>query len=281
MQIAIIGAGTMGAGIAQVFALSDHHVILHDTDPLTLRRALARISRSMSQGVARGKIDPRQARRARRVFTLTTDLARCGGAAVAIEAVHDDTALKETVLQELDLVLGPDAILATTTNTLSITALAAAIRTPGRLVGLHFLNPAHIMRLVEVIRAAQTRPDVIDRALDLVRAAGKTPVVVDDAPGWIVNRVAQAYFGEALRLLDDTNLDVASIDRLLEAAGFPMGPFRLMDYLGVDLAMDVSQAMFEATYYHTPYPPHPRLQRLIDAGHLGRKSGRGFYEEPA
>jgi 3-hydroxybutyryl-CoA dehydrogenase len=277
MQIAVVGAGTMGADIAQAVALGQHSVILHDVDDTVLRRALARASRGIDQAVQRGKLDPFLARRAKRRFRLTSDIHQCAAADLVIEAVYDDPDLKQSVLRALDKAIRPDAILATTTNTLSVTRLAAGSRLPERVIGLHFLNPAHIMRLVEVVRSDRTQPDVIERAMAFVRTIHKSPVLLDDVPGLIVNRVAMAYFGEALRLLDDVGLEVETVDRLMEAAGFPMGPFRLMDFVGVDTIFEVSLAMWEATFHDVPYRPHPRIQRMVEAGLTGRGE-RGFYD---
>jgi len=279
MQVAIVGAGTMGADIAQAVALGGDAIILHDIHEHTLRQALGRISRGIDRGMSLGKIDPAIARRAKRVFTLCTDLARCAAADLVIEAVPDDLDVKQSVLRALDDVVRPDAILATSTNVLSLTVLAAATRLPERVVGLHFFKPAAIMRLVEVVRGDLTRQDAIDGAVALAQRMHKTPIVVRDAPGLIVNRIAQAYFGEALGLLDEGGLDAPAVDRLMEAAGFPMGPFRLLDFVGIDSAFDVAQTLFEATYHTAPYRPHPRLRRMIDAGLTGRKNGRGFYSD--
>jgi 3-hydroxybutyryl-CoA dehydrogenase len=198
---------------------------------------------------------------------------------VVIEAIPDDLALKQALLQKLDSLVHTDAILATSTDTLSVTALAAATKLPGRVVGLHFCKPAYLMRLVEVVRGEHTRQEVLERTVEFVRSIGKTPLTLADTPGLIVNRIAQAYYGEALSLLDDSGLDIQTIDRLMEAAGFPMGPFRLMDFIGVDKVFKVTQVLYEATFHSTPYRPHPRQQRLIAAGRLGQESGKGFYEE--
>ncbi len=279
MQIAIIGAGMMGANIAQTVALGEHDILLLDTEEQILRLALARISRGLDAGVRLNKITPLAARRARRRFRLTTDLEDCASMEVVIEAVYDEFDLKSSLLRALDEIVRPETVLATTTNTLSLTRLAAETQQPERVVGLHFCNPAHIMKLVEVIRGEATRQEIVDRALDLARKIGKTPVLVRDIPGWIVNRVSQAYLGEALALLDDNALDTPTIDRLMEAAGFPMGPFRLMDFLGVDTAFETTLAIYEATFHAASYRPSPRLQRMVDAGRIGRGKDRGFYEK--
>jgi 3-hydroxybutyryl-CoA dehydrogenase len=278
MHIAIVGVGTMGADIAQAVALGGDPILLHDTDDRTLRLALGRISRGIDAGVQLGKIDPLKARQAKRAFMLTTDLRRCAPADMVIEAIHETLTVKQSLFRALDGIVRPDAILATSTNTLSVTTLAAATRLPERVIGLHFCRPAHIMRLVEVARTPTSRQEVLDQAMALARRIGKTPVLVQDSPGLIVNRVAHAYFGEALYLLDGGSLDEQTIDQLLEAAGFPMGPFRLMDYLGVDKVFEVAQSLFEATFHAARYRPHPRQRRMVEAGLLGHRSGRGgFY----
>lgn len=280
MHIAIVGAGTSGARIAQTVALSADRVTLHDSDEASMRRALGYVSREIDRAAARGALDRARARRARRVFFLAETLDECAGADLVIEAVSDDLDLKQTVFRALDEIVAADAILATTTHIHSVTAIAAATRLPERVIGLHFARPAHITRLVEVIRGVRTGQETIERAQSFVRAIGKTPLVVDDEPGQVVNRVVQAYTGEALCLLDD-GLEPATIDRLMEAAGFPLGPFRLIDELGVDTVFNLARAIFEATYYTASYRPHPRLQRLIEAGRVGRDRADGFYDRPA
>lgn len=281
MQIAIIGAGTMGTGIAQAVARGAGSIILHDSDDAILRQSLAAISRGMDQGVRKHKLDRAVMRRARRVFTITTDLARCATADLVIEAIPDVLPAKQALIRRLDSALTPNAIIATTTSTLSITKLAGASEYPERVIGLHFFLPAPLMRLVEVIRTPMTLPTVVDQAADLLRAMDKTPITVDDTPGWIVNRIAQAYFGEALSLLDAGGVTVETIDRLMEAAGFPMGPFRLMDYVGVDKTLQITQQLVHDTFDAAPYRPHARQHRLVEAGQLGRSSARGGFYPPA
>lgn len=280
LQIAIVGAGTMGASIAQVVALGGCRVILHDIDRAILRYALGEISRGLDRGVRLGKVEPHRARRARRAFTVTSDLARCAPADIAIEAVFEDAELKLTVIKELASVLRAEAVLATSSSTLPLERIAAAIPHPERLIGLHFYKPAHIMQLVEIARAAQTGTNALEQATALVRAIGKTPVIVDDSPGRLVNRIGQAYWGEALRLLDERPLDVETIDRLMEGIGFPMGPFRLVDFLGGDTAYTISTTLWEASFHHPRYRPHLRQQQMVEAGLTGRKGQRGFYPPP-
>jgi 3-hydroxybutyryl-CoA dehydrogenase len=278
MQIAIVGAGTSGTEIAHAVALGGDDIILHDTDDQVLRMALAQISRAIDKGVRLGKVDPFKARRVKRAFTLTTELSMCVSADMVIEAIQDTLAAKQALFRTLDNLVSSETILVTSTNMISVTRLAASTRVPERVIGLHFFKPAYVIRLVEIVRGFNTGQEVIDQAVALVRRMGKTPVVLADTPGLIVNRLAVTYCGEALHLLDQTSIDEETVDRLMEAAGFPMGPFRLMDYLGVDKVLDVAQAMYEATFHAAPYRPHPRQQRLVEAGRLGLKSNRGgFY----
>jgi 3-hydroxybutyryl-CoA dehydrogenase len=282
MHIVIVGAGALGTEIAQAVALSGERITLHDNDEAALRLCLARVSRGIDHAARRKEIDALRARRAKRVFWLTTDVSDCATADVVIEALPDAQPVKQTLFQALDGVVRPNTILATTTNLIPITTLAALTRLPERVMGLHFCRPAHRMGTVEVVRSPAVRPDLIDRAVTLVRAMDKMPVLLDDSPGLIVNRVLLAYTGEALHLLDAGGLDETTIDRLMEAAGFPMGPFRLMDYLGVDKVFAVAQARYEATFHAARYRPHPRQRRLVEAGRVGRASERGgFFPPPA
>ncbi|GAB4424360.1 MAG: hypothetical protein Kow00106_21210 [Anaerolineae bacterium] len=275
--IAVVGLGELGVEIAQALALGGGPVILHDTDERALRLAVGRISRRLDKAARLGRISPQLARRAKRVFTLSTDLSACAPAGLIVEAIQDRLGLKQALLQALDNVTASQTVLATTSNTLSVTRLAANTRHPERVIGLHFPRPAHVLRLVEVVRTPLTRPDALEEVSWLVRQCQRTPVVIDDVPGLIVNRVVHAYVSEALALLDGGGLDEATIDRLLEAAGFPMGPFRLMDFLGLDRVLDMSAALYEATFHQPRYRPQPRLQRLVEAGRTGRKAALGGF----
>ncbi len=280
MQIAIIGVGTTGTEIAQALALSGNPIMLHDRSARNLRLALAQISRMIDRAVIDARVERRDAQRAKRVFRLAGDLAVCAKADLVIEAVTDDPDAKQTVLHALDRIVRPNTILASSTNLHPITALAAGTRLPNRVIGLHFFRPAHSTGVVEIVQTPHTRQELVDELVDLVRSVDKTPMVVQDTPGWVVNRVAQAYYGEALSLLDDGSLDAATVDQLLEAAGFARGPFRQMDYLGVDRVFALMRALFEANFYATPYRPHPRMQRMTQAGLTGANSRRGgFYPD--
>lgn len=280
MHIVIVGAGTTGTEIAQALAISGSAITLHDTNANALRPALAQVSRTIDRSAQTGLVDRHTARRAKRVFRLTTDLQVCATADIVLEAIPDTLDGKRALLRDLDRLVRPDTVLASSTHLHPITALAAATRAPDRVLGLHFFRPAYLAGVVEVVQTPTTRQDIIDAAADLVRSARKTPLILHDAPGLIVNRVAQAYFGEALTLLDETTLDAETIDRLMEAAGFARGPFRQMDYLGVDRVFAITRAIFGATYYAAPYRPDPRLERMVNAGMIGERSSLGgFYRD--
>lgn len=284
MHIVIVGAGATGTEIAQALASRSEQITLHDTDARVLRLSLAQISRSIDADAKTQRITPWAARRAKRVFHLTTRAQQCcADADMVIEAIHDDLSLKQALLRDLDALVAPATILATSTEMHSVTALASVTRRPDRVIGLHFCKPAHMTGIVEIVRTPTTDQQVLDRAVTLVRRLDKTPILVPDTPGLIVNRIAQAFYGEALSLLDNGGVDAATIDKLMEAAGFARGPFREMDYRGVDRVLAVAQAMYEATFHASHYRPHSRLDRMHQAGLNGEQSPRGgFYpKEPA
>ncbi len=280
MHIVIVGLGANGTEIAQAVAVGDHAITLLDTDAKTLRRALARISRGLDRAAREQHIDRLVARRAKRVFTLTTDLARCAHADIVIEAIPDELGTKQELLRALDGVVRPNTILALTTSRHALARLAGASRLPDRVLGLHFCRPAYMSGVVEVVRGPATRQELLDEVVDLVRSMNKTPLVVQDSPGLVTNRIAQAYYGEALALLDEGNLDPQTIDRLMEAAGFTRGPFRQIDFLGAEAVFAVTRAIYEATFHAAPYRPHPRLARMVEAGLGGDGATRaGFHPD--
>ncbi len=276
--VGVVGAGTMGAGIALVAALAGHRVVLQDVRAGAADSAVSGLRQRLDHLASRGKIPAKDASDASarlRAAGDLTDLADCG---FVVEAVVEDTAVKRAVLADLESVVAPSALLATNTSSLSVTALAGHLRHPGRLVGLHFFNPADRMRLVEVVRGAACEPATIEAAVDLVRAWGKTPVVCSSTPGFIVNRVARPFYGEAQRLVEEGVCDPATIDVVLrEAGGFPLGPFELGDLVGQDVNLAVTRSVWEQTFHDPRYAPTVLQQSLVDAGRLGRKSGRGMY----
>lgn len=277
--VAVLGAGTMGAGIAQATALAGHRVVLYDIADAVLRNAQQQIAASIDQGVARGKTAPAAAERAKATLGVTTDLEAAARAAdLVIEAAPEMLDLKRDIFRRLDAAAPPHALLASNTSSLSISALAAATHRPAQVLGLHFFNPAHIMQLVEVVRGDQTSDATLAAGQAFVAGLGKTAVVCRDTPAFIVNRVARPFYGEAFRLLGENVADVATIDALVRSIGFRMGPFELVDMVGCDVNFTVTQSVYNATFHEPRYRPHPIQQRMVESGRLGRKSGRGFYE---
>ncbi len=278
--IGIIGAGTMGNGIAYVAASHGHDVIMYDVQLTLAQRGFDVIRAILQRHVEKKRIDEAEMQATLDRIQLTADLGDMARAALVIEAVPEDLALKRDVFHSLDHICDPETLLCSNTSSLSITALAGATKRPDQVAGLHFFNPAPMMALVEVVKGDRTSDTTIGYLVDLARRWGKTPIVTRDTPGFIVNRVARPFYGEALRLLDHQIADVETIDRVVKAAGFKMGPFELLDLIGLDVNLAVTKSIYE-TYSHEPrFRPHPLQQRMVDAGLLGRKSQRGFYEYP-
>src|ERR1041385_793443 len=276
--IGIVGAGTMGAGIAQVTALSGYDVILSDISEEKLGSALQQIAADMQKAVEKNKLLPDQAKNAAsRILTRVTfdDFARCD---VVIEAAIENLDIKKSIFKRLESICSAQTILATNTSSLSITAIASAVKLPERVIGMHFFNPPHIMKLVEVVRGNKTSSQATQRIAEFAMSLGKVPVVVKDNPGFIVNRVARPFYGEALRLLGEGGASVEDIDRIMKLeGGFKMGPFELMDLIGIDVNLSVTQSMYEQTYGEARYRPHIIQKKMVDSGLLGRKTKRGFY----
>lgn len=276
--IAVVGSGTMGRGIAQAAALAGYGVVVYDLNDELVATALAAVRNSLAEGLRRGKTAPDTAERAAAALSATTDLAAAARADLVIEAVPEDLALKRDVFARLDAAAPPATILASNTSSLSISAIAGATRRPERVIGLHFFNPAHLMPLVEIIRGDLTSDATAAAADTFVARLGKTAVHCADTPGFIVNRVARPFYGEALRLLGERAADPATIDKLIRSLGFRMGPFELLDLIGLDVNLAVTQSVYEATFHDPKYRPHPIQQRMVESGRLGRKNGRGFYD---
>ncbi len=275
--IGVIGSGAMGAGIAHVAAVAGHQVVLYDTNDQALDRAKKNLTSTLQKLQEKGKITSAEDVLGRVSFADNiVEFSHCG---LIIEAIIEKLEVKKSVFNEVEIVVSPDCILASNTSSLSITSIAAACRVPERVMGLHFFNPAPLMALVEVIPAIQTNPDLIPVAKELMLQWGKTPVIAKDTPGFIVNRVARPFYGEAIRIMEEGIADKATIDwAMTEIGGFKMGPFALMDYIGHDVNYVVTKTVFESFFYDPRYKPSFSQNRLLEAGWLGRKSGRGFYD---
>jgi 3-hydroxybutyryl-CoA dehydrogenase len=277
--VAVIGAGIMGAGIAQVTARAGFRTFLHDPMPQALERGMVRNQTELEKLVSKGKLEPSE------LAAILTRLERADtleqiAADLVIEAVPERLEVKRGLFKQLE-VHAPNAILATNTSTLSVSAIAGATRHPARVIGLHFFNPPTLMPLVEIIPTDQTATDVLEAARAFVKSLGKTPIMARDTPGFIVNRVARPYSLEPLRILGENTQSpeiLEKIDRIMRGAGFRMGPFELMDLIGLDINLASSKSVFEAFFFDPKYRPSPIQQQLVEAGRLGRKTGRGFYE---
>jgi len=278
-QIGVIGAGAMGSGIAQLAAMHGHEVVLYDAYPAAIERAKQQLQGILNRLAEKGKISPQDAVAIFGRLHFATELAAFADSGVVIEAIVEDLDLKKGVLGDLEGIIGEDAIIATNTSSLAVTAIAASLKNPGRCAGMHFFNPAPVMRLVEIVPAVQTRDEVVEELYKLGESWGKTAVRAKDTPGFIVNRVARPFYGEALRILDEGVASAATIDWAVTKYGeFRMGPFTLMDYIGHDVNFTVTETVYHAFYQEPRYKPSFSQKALVDAGMLGRKSGRGFYE---
>ncbi|MGF6471800.1 3-hydroxyacyl-CoA dehydrogenase [Paraburkholderia youngii] len=277
--VGIVGAGAMGAGIAQVAALAGHRVALFDLDAATVAKAIKGIAANLARLVDKGRLDATAAAQANGRLFAVDQLAAMRDAGLVIEAVAERLEVKHKIFAELEEHVDDACILATNTSSISVTAIGATLKIPSRLVGMHFFNPAPVMALVEVVSGLATSPDVATCVYETAAAWGKTPVYARSTPGFIVNRVARPFYAEGLRLLNEQAASAASIDEVIrEAGGFRMGPFELMDLIGHDVNFAVTESVFRAYFNDPRFTPSLIQQELVNAGFLGRKSGHGFYE---
>ena len=274
----------MGSGIAQVAAQAGHQVILADSNPHATAKARSSIGDVLLKLVEKGKISvaARDAALERIQFIelpLGEAITAYGGCGIVIEAIIEELAAKQALFAKLSAAVASDAVLATNTSSLSVASIAAACSRPERVIGIHFFNPAPVLPLVEIVPWLGTDSGVVARALQLVESWSKTPVVASDTPGFIVNRIARPFYGEALRMLEEGTADVATIDWAMKELGaFRMGPFELMDFIGNDVNYAVTRTVYEGFFYDPRYRPSLTQRRLVEAGFLGRKSGRGYYD---
>jgi len=281
MKVAVIGAGTMGSGIAQVAAQAGHNVVLYDTRKEAVAKALAGLRKVLDRLVEKGKLTAEQADGIHGRIAPASDLKDLAGSGLMIEAIIEDLGIKQKLFAELEGIVATDAILATNTSSLSVTAIAGGLKHPERMVGLHFFNPAPLLPLVEVVPGLASDEALASRCLTLMTAWGKVPVVCKDTPGFIVNRVARPFYGEAIRIYEEGIADMPTIDAAMKSVGFKMGPFELMDLIGNDINFTVTKTVWEAFFYDPRYKPSFTQQRQVESGRLGRKSGRGYYQYDA
>ena len=275
--IGIVGAGAMGSGIAQIASQAGQDVVLFDLSQEALTSSSFKLQKVMNRLIEKGKVTSDEAIAIQERIVRTTMVTSLKDCDLIIEAVVEDLEVKKRVFKSIEEIASKEAIIASNTSSLSITSLASFCAHPDRVVGLHFFNPAPLMPLVEIIPALQTNRDLPKHLTELMRKWGKSPVIAKDTPGFIVNRVARPFYGEALRILDEGIADVSTIDAAMRQSGFRMGPFQLMDLIGHDVNYSVTESVFKSFYYDPRYMPSITQLKLVEAGWLGRKSGRGFY----
>ena len=274
--VCVAGAGTMGRGIALAAAMATYDVILFDSYAPALESASGHIEKDLSAMTAKGKISPEDFAAVLARLRFTGDISQCR-ADLVIEAIIESEDAKLKLFNSLSQYNSENCIFASNTSSLSIDSLQQKIPTPSRVAGLHFFNPAHIMKLVEVVRGSLTDEKIIETLLEVCRSMGKTAVVCRDAPGFIVNRVARHYYLESMRALEKNIASMEDIDKIMEATGFKMGPFRLMDMIGMDINLAVSRSIYEAFKQEKRFEPSAIQIGKVNKGELGRKTGQGFY----
>jgi 3-hydroxybutyryl-CoA dehydrogenase len=278
-NIGIIGSGTMGSGIAQVAATSGCLVKLYDTNQAALDKAKASLEKILNRLIEKGRIDSEEKDRIQNNIQYVSSLQELAASDLTIEAIIESLDIKKKVFQELESYVSDRCIIASNTSSLSIASIASSLEKPERCVGIHFFNPAPLMKLVEVIPAIQTSEETLTTSTTTIKSWGKTVAVAKDTPGFIVNRVARPFYGEALRIYEEGIADFATIDAAMkQIGGFRMGPFELMDFIGNDVNYTVTESVFKAFYYDPRYKPAFTQKRFSEAGYLGRKSGKGYYD---
>ena len=278
MVIGIVGAGAMGAGIAQVAAMAGNEVRLFDTSSEAKNNALLKITESINKFVAKGQVSPEEGVAITGRIYLCEKLETFADCDMVIEAIIEDLGVKKALFINLESVVSTDCILATNTSSLSVTSIASSLNRPERCIGVHFFNPPVLMKLVEVVPAIQTNSDITNQVKKMIESWGKTVVLAKDTPGFIVNKVARPFYSEAIRILEEGIAGVVTIDQAMTENGFKMGPFTLMDFIGHDVNYRVTESVWKSFFYDSRYRPSFTQLRLLEAGYLGKKSGKGFYD---
>ena len=279
MKIGIIGSGTMGSGIAQVAATAGCTVKIYDTQQVALDKSKAALEKILARLVVKGRIDEAEKSRIQGNIQHVNSLKDLGDSNLTIEAIIENLDIKKKVFSELETYVADDCIIASNTSSLSIASIASSLQKPERCVGIHFFNPAPLMKLVEVVPCIQTSQEILDKAVATISDWKKVVAVAKDTPGFIVNRVARPFYGEALRIYEEGIADFETIDNAMKTiGGFRMGPFQLMDFIGNDVNYTVTETVFTTFYFDPRYKPSFTQKRFAEAGYLGRKSGRGFYQ---
>ncbi len=276
-SVGIVGAGTMGSGIAQVCAQAGYKTLIFDVNPELAQNAINVITDNLDGAIKREKLSEDEKKAALANITNVQTLSDLK-VDLVIEAIVEKLKVKQDLFLELEKINGGEAILSTNTSSIPITQIATVLKDPSKCIGLHFFNPAHIMKLVEIIAGSATTQALIDIMRDFAVSLNKVPVVAKDSPGFIVNRVARHYYVEALQILEENVADISSIDQLLQSSGFKMGPFKLMDLIGVDTNFSVTTSMYNAFHQDDKFRPNRIQQQKVDAGEWGRKTGKGFYD---
>ncbi len=278
-SVGVVGAGTMGIGIAQVAAAAGHDVLLHDVAPGAADRGKEKLGLTLDKLVAKGKMQRQTAADLLGRITVAQGIEAFAGCGLVIEAIVEKLDAKRALFAQLEAATAEEAVLATNTSSLPVTAIASACKNAHRVIGLHFFNPAPIMPLVEVVPGVLTAPDVTATCTTLMQAWGKVAVTCKDTPGFIVNRVARPFYGESLRIYEEGIASMAAIDAAVRAhGGFRMGPFELMDLIGNDINFAVTRSVWEAFFFDPRYKPSFTQQRQVESGRLGRKTGHGYYD---
>lgn len=279
IKVGVIGSGAMGSGIAQVAALAGHEVHVYDANPVAAQSAANNLKNALQKLEEKGKCTPEKSEQVLANIFFQSSIEKLASCKLIIEAIVEDLNIKKEVFGALESIVSDDCILASNTSSLSIASIASACNQPERFIGIHFFNPAHIMPLVEIIPALQTDKNITEQSISLIKSWGKTVVLCKDTPGFIVNRVARSFYGEAIRMHEEGIASCATIDwAMKEIGGFKMGPFELMDFIGHDVNYKVTETVWEQLFYDPRFKPSLTQKRLYEAKRFGRKSGIGFYD---